>query len=174
MKTDMNSVCKHSPQLDQILYDVWSTFRMPWYSIHQQLCPTLPSCKFSSSRQPSWFTTMQILIRLKSSSLTLVSRWPLRSPVRRSTSRIMVLSHNKASKPSFGGAAYMVDSPSELEKVQKIPGASAVTQLQEQAGGGHKYLSCCGYATIISLVYSWYILGRILVRKCVTRVEFDS
>ena len=82
---------------------------------------------------------------------------------------------HKASKPSFGGAAYMVDSPSELEKVQKIPGASAVTQLEEQAGGGHKYMnifpdpilgmprSYLGYVLVMLWVCYNHIFGILLV-----------
>ena len=61
----------------------------------------------------------------------------------------------KASKASFGGAAYVVDSPAELEKAQKIPGASEVTQLEEQAGGGQQVTLTDPFGHKVHLIWGW-------------------
>lgn len=61
----------------------------------------------------------------------------------------------KADKSSFGGAAYVVDSPAELEKAQKAPGASAVTQLEERAGGGQQVTLTDPFGHKVHLISGW-------------------
>ncbi|KAJ5869916.1 hypothetical protein N7455_004857 [Penicillium solitum] len=61
----------------------------------------------------------------------------------------------KADKSSFGGAAYVVDSPAELEKAQKAPGASAVAQLEERAGGGQQVTLTDPFGHKVHLISGW-------------------
>lgn len=61
----------------------------------------------------------------------------------------------KASKASCGGAAYVVGSAAELEKAQKVSGASAVTQLEEQAGGGQQVTLTDPFGHNVHLIWGW-------------------
>jgi hypothetical protein len=61
----------------------------------------------------------------------------------------------KAEKSSFGGAAYVVDSLAEFEKALKIPGASAVTQLEPRAGGGQQITLTDPLGHNVHLIWGW-------------------
>jgi hypothetical protein len=61
----------------------------------------------------------------------------------------------KAETSSFGGAAYVVDSPEELQKAQKIPGASALVQLEGQVGGGQQVTLTDPFGHQVHLIWGW-------------------
>ena len=61
----------------------------------------------------------------------------------------------RPARPALAGAAYVVGSAAELEKAQKISGASAVTQLKEQAGGGQQVTLTDPFGHKVHLIWGW-------------------
>lgn len=66
----------------------------------------------------------------------------------------------KASKSSFGGAAYVVESPAEFEKAQKVPNASPPIQLEQGAGGGQQVTLTDPFGHTVHLIWGWQEKAR--------------
>ncbi|OOQ89749.1 oxidoreductase [Penicillium brasilianum] len=61
----------------------------------------------------------------------------------------------KAKTSSFGGAGYVVDSLADFEKALKVPGASAVIQLEPNAGGGQQITLTDPFGHKVHLIWGW-------------------